>query len=74
MTEVGAVAFAGMTVEFQFGDVATGIGGTDIAHIAEAGGTIDICMGDYADCAFLLDDVEWQRIQEVLAVGAFENA
>ena len=63
-----------MSVKLQLGYVATGIRRTYITHVAETLGTVYVGMRHRADGAPLGDDIQGQRVHEVLAVGSLKHA
>ena len=70
---MGIIAFTSMTVKLQFCNIATGICRTNITHITESTGTGDISLRHHANGALFGNDIEWQRIHKILAVGAFKD-
>ena len=74
LIELAVVSGTGVPEELQFGEVAIGSGTADVADIAEAAADIDVgfCVG--ATGGSVADEVEWDGIHEVRAVGTLEDA
>ena len=62
-----------MSVESQFGYVASGISGTHISHIPEAEADVHILIDHLARWMGIVYHIERQRIQEVGPVGSLKH-
>ena len=73
LIELGIVALALMTIELNLSDIASAVGRSTPADIAEATRDMHVGIGDSADGSFLCDHVQRDGIHEVLAVGTLEK-
>ena len=68
------VAFARLTIERKFSDIASRIVRAYIAHISKTFAHVYIRIVHLSNHAVLVDYVQRYSIQEICAVGSFDDA
>ena len=58
LVEQRVITLAELSVELQFGNVTTGIGRSDITHIAETTRAVDVGIRHLTNGTFLINDIQ----------------